>query len=255
MNIPLRRFGVVCVTLVLPMVTCGARVIAQESSTKGTAYPVIVATSPEIGATDVDPTLKEITVTFDRDMQKGMSWTGGGPAFPADENRKAEWRDARTCALPVTLAKGKAYRVGINSKSYQNFRSQDGQPTPPAAIYFVTKGANAAVKQRIAVPKVVTLTPANNATDVDPATKELKVTFDVPMGEGMSWTGGGDEFPTTQEGKKATWSKDRRTCTLPVSLKPGHTYRLGLNSQSHNNFQNELGISLEPVIYTFSTKK
>ena len=44
--------------------------------------PKIVKTSPQIGETDVDPELTEITVTFDQDMAEGMSWTGGKPDVP-----------------------------------------------------------------------------------------------------------------------------------------------------------------------------
>ena len=43
------------------------------------APPRIVATSPKIGETDVKADITEITVTFDRDMQSGCSWTGGPP--------------------------------------------------------------------------------------------------------------------------------------------------------------------------------
>lgn len=47
-----------------------------------TPYPQIIRTQPKAGATGVDPSIKEIRVTFDRDMGQGMSWTGGGPEFP-----------------------------------------------------------------------------------------------------------------------------------------------------------------------------
>src|SRR5579863_9991962 len=47
-----------------------------------TSYPQIVESIPQPGATDVDPNLTEIRVTFDRDMGKGMSWTGEPPFLP-----------------------------------------------------------------------------------------------------------------------------------------------------------------------------
>ena len=92
----------------------------------------------------VDPGLREITVTFDRDMnEQGMSWTGGGDEFPKiDESRKAAWKDARTCLLPVKLEKGTFYRVGINSTSFRNFQSSDGTPALPSVIYFTTPGGD-----------------------------------------------------------------------------------------------------------------
>jgi len=39
-----------------------------------------------------------------------------------------------------------------------------------------------------------------------------------------------------------------------VQLEPNHSYRLGLNSPSHRNFQSAGGIPLDPVVYTFKTK-
>jgi len=105
----------------------------------GGQAPNIVATSPAIGATDVDPDLREITVTFDQDMGGGYSWTGSGPDHPtAPEGQKAQWRDKRTCVLPVMLEAGHYYRVGINSQSFLSFRSAKGVSARPSAIYFTS---------------------------------------------------------------------------------------------------------------------
>ncbi len=216
--------------------------------------PQIVSTSPEVGAKDVPADLKEITVTFDQDMAGGFSWTGGGPNFPpSPEGQKAHWRDKRTCVLPVKLQRGQYYRVGINSTSYQNFRSVAGIPAKPSAMYFTTEGADATLKTQTAIPEIVKLEPVNGAQDVNPSVTELRVTFNVPMGAGFSWTGGGPQFPKITEGKKPIWSADRKTCVLPVTLTPGTTYRLGLNSVSHKNFQSAAGVPLKPVLYTFKT--
>ncbi len=218
--------------------------------------PVIVSTSPKVGETDVSPALTEITVTFDRDMGGGFSWTGGGPDYPpTPEGQKAKWRDKRTCVLPVKLQAGRYYRVGINSTSYQNFKSADGIPARPSAIYFTTQGASQELKRRATKPMIVALEPKNGATDVDPSLKEIRVTFNVPMGGGFSWTGGGEQFPTIPEGKKPTWSADHMSCVLPVELKPGWEYHLGLNSPSHKNFQSSGGVPLDPVSYTFKTRQ
>jgi Bacterial Ig-like domain len=220
------------------------------------APPKIVKTSPEIGETDVDPELTEITVTFDQDMAEGMSWTGGKPDYPTVQpGKQSSWRDKRTCVLPVKLSQGKYYRVGINSPSFQNFQSISGVPVEPTAIFFTTKGASQELKNKVKKPEIVSMTPANKAKDVDPKIKALRVTFNVPMSEGASFTGGGDHFPKIPEGKHAAWSKDHKTCTLPVELKPDWEYRFGLNSPSYKNFASATGIPLEPVEYTFKTKK
>jgi Big-like domain-containing protein len=158
----------------------------------------------------------------------------------------------------VKLKKGTYYRVGINSFDYFNFESRAGVSAQPTAIAFVTKGADEATKQRLRIPKIVSFKPQNGATDVDPATKTLAVTFDMPMGEGMTWLGGGGKMPKTPKGTTATWSKDGKTCTLPVELEPEHDYGMALNAGQNisrwNNFQSKWGIPLEPVGYEFRTR-
>ncbi len=221
----------------------------------GQGAPQIVSCSPARGAKDVDPGLKEISVTFDQDMEEGMSWTGGGPQFPRiPEGKKGYWRDKRTCVLPVKLQAGHSYRVGINSPSFRNFRSAAGVPAMSSAIWFTTEGTAVASKsQSAASPKIVSLNPPNGAEDVSPGLQELRVTFDMPMAEGFSWTGGGPQYPTIPKGKKPFWMEDHKTCVLPVELKPNWQYRLGLNSQSFKNFQSADGVPLPPVAYTFKT--
>ena len=218
--------------------------------------PRVIATIPSAGETNVDPDLEYIEVTFNQDMAGGYSFTGGGPNYPTiPEGKGAVWKDRRTCVLPVRLEEAHFYRVGFNSKSFQNFRSEAGIPAFPSAIYFTTKGASEDLKNQIRVPKLVSITPENGAKDVDPNVSELRVTFDMPMGKGCSWTGGGQRFPEVPQGGKPTWSEDGKTCVLPVKLKPGWDYFLGLNSQSHKNFQSKWGVPFEPIVYQFSTRK
>jgi hypothetical protein len=130
----------------------------------------------------------------------------------------------------------------------------DAQSTATASKTFRTVGTSAMPK----APEVVSLNPPNRARDVSPALKELRVTFNVRMGGGMSWNGGGPNFPPSPEGKKAYWTKDGKTCVLPVELKPGSQYTLGLNTRGLNDrpfegFQSAKEAPLDPVIYTFRT--
>ena len=236
--------------------SAGTPEAAGTSTADKQGPPQIIATSPRVGETDVDPALTEISVTFDRDMGAGFSWTGGGPDYPpSPEGAKAHWRDKRTCVLPVKLEAGHYYRVGINSMSFQNFRSVKGVPARPSAIYFTTKGASQDLKRMTAKPQIVGLNPKNGTMDVDPKLTEIRVSFNVEMGEGFSWTGGGPEFPKVPEGKRPYWAADHKTCAFPVELEPGKIYRLGLNSPSHKNFQSAGGVPLDPVTITFKTKE
>jgi methionine-rich copper-binding protein CopC len=229
---------------------CLAALLACVSST-AQSTPEIVSTQPAIGATDVDPALKEIRVTFDQAMAGGFSWTGGGDVFPKTTDKPRWEADKKTCVLPVELAEGKFYRIGINSSSHRNFQSESGLPAEFRVIHFVTNGAGPETIAKAAKPAIVSMEPANGATNVPASTTQLVVKFNQPMGGGFSWT---KAEGTQPEGTgKPAWSEDNTSCMLPVTLKPGTTYSIGLNHAFANNFQSANGVPLEPVVWTFTT--
>lgn len=225
----------------------------QAVNSEDQGPPQIIATSPTVGATEVDPDITEITVTFDREMGQGFSWTGGGADFPFTTG-KPHWQDKRTCILPVRLQPGHYYRVGVNSPSYHGFQSTKGVPAGPSAIYFTTRGAGRELQDKTAVPQIVGLDPRNGTMDVDPKLSEIRVTFSVPMGDGFSWTGGGPDFPKGPPGSHPYWTPDHKTCVLPVQLEAGKSYQFGLNSLSFRGFQSASGVPLVPVRVTFTTR-
>lgn len=197
--------------------------------------------------------MKEIVVVFDQDMKAGgFSWTTttGNRGFPKTSG-KPFWKDSRTCVLPVKLEKGQFYTLVLNSgKPYQNFRTKNGQPAKPLALYFTTLGASKSDIEALIPPRITKLTPLNNSKSVSPSLNEIKVTFNKKMGGGMSWVGGGKLFPETTG--KAKWI-DKYTCVMPVKLKPKWTYHMGFNSSNHVFFQSEKGVPLKPVRFSFST--
>jgi hypothetical protein len=227
--------------------------------------PRILLVSPANGATDVDPALSEIRVTFNVAMQEGYSWCGGGETFPAvPAGSPPYWTlDAKTFVVPVQLRPNAEYRIGINTPRYRNFQSRGGMVFAPMLYTFRTgasrgdsaPAAAAAFPAAAApgAPRVVKLEPENGASGVSAKLTELRVTFEMPMRGGCSWCGGGPNFPEIPAGQKPAWSADRKTCTLPVALKPNWTYQLGLNAPSFKNFQSEGGMPLEPVAYSFTT--
>ena len=244
--------------LFIPMGVWQTPATAEPAATAPTAEkaadetPQIVFCTPANGATEVDPALDRIVVVFDQDMAPGFSWTGGKPFFP-ETTGKPKWIDARTCELPVRLEAGKLYRFGINSSSYQNFKSTSQVPVDPQAFAFTTQGADATLVAALTPPKVIALSPDNGAKGVDPAITQLSVTFDRPMGGGMSWVRDDiQKYPETTG--KVTWSDDHLTCTMPVKLYPKRSYLIWLNAKSFNNFQSEYGVSLIPVKWTFETR-
>jgi beta-lactamase regulating signal transducer with metallopeptidase domain len=105
--------------------------------------PVVVKTNPEAFANDVSVLLKEIAVTFDQAMMDGSwSWTGGGDMYPKTTGRPGYDANKKTCSLPVELEQGKVYWVGINSPSYQNFKSASGVSAKRYVILFATRGSD-----------------------------------------------------------------------------------------------------------------
>ncbi|GAB4150357.1 MAG: hypothetical protein Fur0021_12820 [Candidatus Promineifilaceae bacterium] len=103
--------------------------------------PVVVSTIPESGAVNVPATLTEIVVVFSVDMRTD-SWSfvastaGETPEITGDP----AFRNARTCVLPVRLAAGTTYALGINSATHQGFVSAAGGNVPamPYTLTFST---------------------------------------------------------------------------------------------------------------------
>ena len=129
---------VICLVLAL----AGTRAVrAQEDIAVETAPPVVVKTVPQAGLTDVDPALKEIRVTFSKEMADG-SWSAAqlSPAtFPKVDGKLHYQKDGRTFVLPVKLEPGRVYAIWLNSQRFHNFKDREGQPAIPYLLVFRTK--------------------------------------------------------------------------------------------------------------------
>jgi hypothetical protein len=124
------------------IVALNSAVQAQDMTIE-TAPPVIVKTVPEAGAKDVDPSVKEIKVTFSKDMaDKSWSWStaweNSTPETPQGASPKYS-NDKRTCVLPVKLEPGKVYGFWINSEKFHGFQDADHRPAVPYLLVFRTK--------------------------------------------------------------------------------------------------------------------
>ena len=128
---------------------------------------------------------------------------------------------------------------------------------PRIVAFFDTRAEGFAGRQKeldAKRPKVVSITPANGATGVDPGLKQIQVVFDRPMQDGAwSMVGGGPNFPEVTG--KPSYDKQGKVWTVPVKLKPGWSYRFMLNSDRFTAFQSRDGVSLEPVAGRFATGK
>ncbi|MFG0250145.1 MAG: tetratricopeptide repeat protein, partial [Phycisphaeraceae bacterium JB051] len=102
-------------------------------------------------------------------------------------------------------------------------------------------------------PTILATSPIALDNHVDPAIKELTVTFSHPMvDKSWSWTGGGDTFPTTQG--EILYDDQRTTCIMPVKLEPGKVYWVGINSPSHKNFKSVNGHAAHRYVILFATR-
>ena len=119
--------------------------------------------------------------------------------------------------------------------------------------------AAAAMAQEISLdtlPAVVVKTiPQAGDAEVDPATKEISVTFSKEMTDGSwSWSFQTREsFPEVNG--KPKYLPDKRTCVLPVKLAPGKTYLVWINTERAGNFKDTDGRSATPYLLAFRTRK
>ena len=103
-------------------------------------------------------------------------------------------------------------------------------------------------------PRVVRTVPENGAQSVDAATTELRVTFDQSMDtkKGYSFVVVGNKSMFPEVAGKPRWISDT-TIVLPVKLKPGREYSLGINSKRHKNFRGTNGLPAVPYPISFRT--
>lgn len=99
-------------------------------------------------------------------------------------------------------------------------------------------------------PKIVSVTPADGAKDVDPNLGEIVVCFDRPMQGRVSLTGDGWPKIVGTPEFDSTMTK----LAIRVNLNPETEYTLGFNSRNHKKFASEDGVPLAPCAYRFTTK-
>ncbi len=100
-------------------------------------------------------------------------------------------------------------------------------------------------------PRVVSTVPANGERRVDPTLGRIEVRFDRPMNRrGRSWCGGGGDYPDVIASPR--WEDDV-TAVLPVRLEPEHTYRIGINCPSGQNFRSLEGVPVGSTPLWFTT--
>ena len=105
--------------------------------------PVVVKTEPLSGATNVDPLIREIRVTFNKDMliENMWSWVIHAPdLFPKISGAVTYLADQRTNVAPVILEPNRTYAIWFNSPDYRHnaFRDTENTPAVPYLLVFHT---------------------------------------------------------------------------------------------------------------------
>ena len=136
--------GVAVATALLGL---AAALQAQSPARTGTVSvktmpPSAVKTVPQAGDTAVDPALKEITVTFSKDMMTDRMWSFcqiSDETFPEKAGEIHYLPDKRTCVMPVKLEPGKTYVLWFNRGQFNSFRDTANNPAVPYLLVFQTK--------------------------------------------------------------------------------------------------------------------
>jgi hypothetical protein len=104
-------------------------------------------------------------------------------------------------------------------------------------------------------PRIVSMSPANGATDVPLDTQEIVITFDRPMEKGNMalMRIPGATFPPRPAGAGAQFDASGKVLTVPCRLQPGVTYGFGLNADTYLAMRDTTGNALIPTEYRFST--
>ena len=161
----------------------------------------------------------------------------------------------------VAVKNGIAFAADPAPAAAQAQTPPDEGKSPPAETE-PAKGAEKDEEQKpntvtlkMAPPVVVKTVPQAGAANVDPAIKEIRVTYSKAMADGSwSWSTWGEEnFPKTTG--KPRYDKDGKTCVLPVKLERGRTYAIWLNSNNFGNFKDADGNQAVPYLLVFETKK
>lgn len=110
---------------------------------KDTMPPRVVHTFPVNGSQEVDPSITEISVTFDKEMMDGnWSWAYTEKNEFPQITGQAYYRDNNTKnVLPVKLEPNKEYVIWINSAKHKNFKDTSGNSAFPFKFTFKTRQA------------------------------------------------------------------------------------------------------------------
>ena len=121
-------------------ITASLSVIHPSNACGEELPPAVIKTIPESGAKNVDPSVSEIRVTFDKEMMdQGWSWVQVAPENFPELIGNPRYLDQRTCVVDVKLEAGKTYIIWLNTQKFRNFKDKDARPAQPYLLIFETR--------------------------------------------------------------------------------------------------------------------
>ena len=116
-------------------------IIFVGCSEKDTKAPRVVDTFPPNGSQDVDPSINQISVTFNEEMMdQSWSWPYTNKnEFPEMKGQPYYTDNYTKNVLPVILEPNKEYVIWLNSQKFKNFKDKSGNPLVPFKFTFKTK--------------------------------------------------------------------------------------------------------------------
>ena len=126
------RLFVLMMVLTIGSVECGE---------KDTEAPRVVYTFPLNGSQDVDPSINEISVTFNEEMMdQDWSWAYTNKnEFPEMTGPPYYTERLKRNVLPVKLEPNREYVIWLNSQEFKNFKDKSGNHLIPFKFTFKTK--------------------------------------------------------------------------------------------------------------------
>ena len=126
--------------ILLPLLVffCFVGQLQAQSPTIDNVPPVVVETTPEAGAAEVDAATAEIRVRFSKKMMTN-SWSVvkvNDESFPKINGKPRFEADGKTFVLPVQLQAKKTYALWINAKSFMNFKDAAERSAVPYLLVF-----------------------------------------------------------------------------------------------------------------------
>jgi hypothetical protein len=128
--------------LTATMLVAAATAVENADVSVKTMPPSVVKTVPQAGEAAVDPSLKEIRVTFSKDMLTERSWSVSqisDETFPKMGEIHWDPKDKRTIVVPVELQAGKTYVLWLNSSKFHSFVDAEKNPAVPYLLVFQTQ--------------------------------------------------------------------------------------------------------------------